>query len=290
MSFDDKPLSPGCMACKTGSWLCVFVGTQCNCVCPHCPNPDVNAEIDKMTAAGFGEVDTDKITEILNANIFKGVGISGGEPMLYIDKVVELIRGIKEDFPHLYVWTYTNGVLATETNLNRLKEVGLDEIRFDLAADNYSPIVLANMERATRLIPSVGIEVPVMVEQYSDLVKAIDFAESVGVKYLNLHDLFVNDTLFKNGLGGYMRAYDPISGIQRDIINSTSLIYRIFRYIKDNNFNMIPNDCTLINMQMQHVGTKYMQGMYEKLFDTDFETYMEAVLSMTAEENLLIEK
>lgn len=165
----------------------------------------------------------------------------------------------------------------------------MDEIRFDLAADNYSEKVLANMKLATKIIPSVGIEVPVMIEQYHDLVKAIDLADSIGVNYLNLHDLYVNDTIYKNGLGGYIRAYDSISGIQRDIINSTSLIYKLFRHIKDNNLNIIPNDCTLINMQMQHFGTSYMKGVYDKIFDTDFETFMKAVFVEIDKDKLLLD-
>lgn len=28
LSFDDKSISPGCMACKTGGWLCCFIGTN----------------------------------------------------------------------------------------------------------------------------------------------------------------------------------------------------------------------------------------------------------------------
>lgn len=169
MSFDDRPISPGCMACKTGSWLCCFIGTKCNLLCPHCPNDTLNSNPDFSSVSEYGKTDIDGILKILENPMYKGVGISGGEPFLYADKLVEWITKIKKEYPNLYVWNYTNGILATEDNLKRVADAGVDEVRFDLAAENYSERCLKHMEIATRLIPSVGIEVPVILEQYTDL-------------------------------------------------------------------------------------------------------------------------
>ncbi|MEG1794591.1 MAG: radical SAM protein [Rikenellaceae bacterium] len=290
MSFDDKPLSPGCMACKSGGWMCAFIGTRCNCSCPHCPNPNVNDGIDISTVSGFnGELDINFILTELERPFYKGVGISGGEPLLYMDKLVEWITKIKAKFPNMYVWNYTNGVYATIKNLKRLADAGVDEVRFDLAADNYSKRTLDNLKTATQIIPNVGIEVPVILEQYSDLIKAIDFADKCGVKYLNLHDLYINETIYKKGLGGYIMFYDKISGIQRDVINSSMLIYKILRHIKDNNLNIIPNDCTLINMQMQYFSCDYQTYCRKEGTEIPFEEYMDQIFKSYPEEMLLID-
>lgn len=287
VSFDDKPISPGCMACKTGGWLCCFIGTRCNCACPHCPNCEVNGNNDISTVNGFsGSRNIDNILSILQKPYYTGVGISGGEPLLYMDKLVEWVSKIKTEYPHLYIWNYTNGVYATEANLKRLAEAGLDEIRFDLAADNYSELTVANLNMAVKIILSVGIEVPVLLEQYNDLIKTIDYADSIGVKYLNLHDLAVNSTIYKGGLGGYTISYDRLSGVQRDIYNSTILIYRILRYIKDSSLHIVPNDCTLINMQMQALSFEY-QNIYKNY--KNFDNFMDVVLKRTPEEILLLE-
>lgn len=291
MSFDDKPISPGCMACKTGGWMCAFIGTRCNATCPHCPNHMVNTGSDIATATGMnGTVDIDAMLVQLEQPYFKGVGISGGEPLMYIDTLVEWVMKIKAKFPHLYVWNYTNGLLATEANLRRLAAAGLDEIRFDLAAFDYSKEIQENMRRAVEIIPSVGIEIPVLLEQYSDLIKAVDFADSVGVKYINLHDLYVNEKIDKKGLGGYMKFYDQVSGIQRDIFSSSVLIYKVFRHIKDNNLNIVPNDCTLINMQMQTFSFGYQTYMEGGNPPISFEEYMEKMINDCEEEMLLLDK
>lgn len=291
LSFDDKQISPGCMACKTGGWLCAFIGTRCNCTCINCPNDNVNTGLDISTATGIqGAIDIETILCHLENPYFTGVGISGGEPLMYMDKLVEWVTKIRVQFPKMYIWNYTNGVYATSENLQRLADAGLDEIRFDLAADNYSDLVLNNMKSATQIIPSVGIEVPVILEQYHDLINAIDFADKCGVKYLNLHDLYVNDAMYKNGLGGYTRFFDKVSNIQRDIHSSAMLIYKAFRHIKDNNLSIVPNDCTLINMQMQTFSLQYQQFVDKNGTSISFEQFMEMTLKMQPEEILLVER
>ncbi|MBE9487979.1 MAG: radical SAM protein [Bacteroidetes bacterium] len=291
MSFDDKKLSPGCMACKTGGWLCVFIGNRCNCTCPNCPNPTVNKGEDISVASGVnGTVDIDRILSLLEKSYYKGVGVSGGEPLLYMDKLVDWVTKIKAKFPNIYVWNYTNGIYATEENLKRLADAGLDEIRFDLAADNYSDLVLNNMKLATEIIPSVGIEVPVILEQYNDLIKAVDFADKCGVKYLNLHDIFVNEKMYKNGLGGHVLFFDKISKIQRDIFSSEMLIYKVFRHIKDNELNIVPNDCTLINMQLQTFGMRYQNLVDEVNKSISFDKYIDKMLESYSDDELLIER
>lgn len=289
MSFDGKPISPGCMACKSGGWMCAFIGTRCNATCPHCPNPNVNNGIDIPTVLGFDGVrDIDFILKELERPFYTGVAISGGEPTLYMDKLVEWIARIKDKFPKLYVWSYTNGIKATEENLKRLAKAGIDELRFDLAAENYSQEVLDNLTSSVNIIPSVGIEVPVILEQYDKLIRTIDHADSIGVKYINLHDLFVNDVMFKDGKGGYIRFMDSISGVSRDIVNSSVLIYKIFRHIKDNDLNIVPNDCTLINMQLQYFGTDY-QSFCRKVGFIGFEAYMNQIFRSFPENKLLID-
>lgn len=47
---------------------------------------------------------------------------------------------INDEFSHLniYFWLYTNGINVTEDKCKLLKNNGINEIRFDLAATNYS--------------------------------------------------------------------------------------------------------------------------------------------------------
>ena len=94
--------------------------------------------------------------------------------------------------------------------------------------------------------------------------------------------------MYKNGAGAYIRSYDPVSGVQRDIVHSAPLIYGVFRHIKDNSLNIVPNDCTLINMQLQHIGVKYLEARYKGSLYMDFEQYMIAVLTLMDKEKLLV--
>ena len=62
--------------------------------------------------------------------------------------------------PDIYFWIYTNGILADEARLEKLAELGISEIRFNLAATDYSSQVLKNVERARGGFEYVVVEVP----------------------------------------------------------------------------------------------------------------------------------
>jgi len=103
-------------------------------------------------------------------------------------RFINLIR--KEFGLHHYIWIYTNGDLVTRKKLKLLKNAGINEIRFDLAARNYD---LKPLELAVGTLDVVTVEIPAIPEDV-DLVKSLlTRLEKIGVKYLNLHQLFLND-------------------------------------------------------------------------------------------------
>lgn len=55
------------------------------------------------------------------------------------ERSIAFVRAIKDRFgPNMHVWLYTNGTLATTDILMKLRDAGLDEIRFDIGAINYN--------------------------------------------------------------------------------------------------------------------------------------------------------
>ena len=60
---------------------------------------------------------------------------------------------------------YTSGDLLTEESARRLRDAGLQEIRFSVKNDDPEQLqqrVLANMELAGRYIPDVMVEMPIV--------------------------------------------------------------------------------------------------------------------------------
>lgn len=93
------------------------------------------------------------------------VGLTGGEPLLDLENALALLRRTGTMWPEAHKRMYTSGDLLTEESASRLRDAGLNEIRFSIKDDD-SPDqrerVLAAMRLAKRFIPSVMVEMPVI--------------------------------------------------------------------------------------------------------------------------------
>jgi pyruvate formate-lyase activating enzyme-like uncharacterized protein len=202
-------ISPGCRLCRSGSWLCVYITRRCNRDCYFCSQKKLkkgDRAADAIMAYVSEEIRFDDIKEVVKYLKYwrlKGLGISGGEPLLVFDKVCRLISAAKKAIPGLYVWLYTNGDLATEKRLMRLRSCGLDELRFDLAARDYD---LGPLRPAARIIDNVTVEIPALPKDKKKLIGLLGELKRIGVKYLNLHEMMVtrenSKKLAKAGITG----------------------------------------------------------------------------------------
>ena len=183
-------LSPGCESCIRGDWFCCYLTPNCNLNCFYCMNQfDVADQHFPKTPENI-TLDLDSYLKYLKRFEFKGVGFSGGEPLLEFERLLQYIRITRKEFGNQhYMWLYTNGTLVTVEKLKTLRKIGLDEIRFDIAADEYrlDPVGLA-----TEYIDSVAIEIPAIPDDADRLKNMLPQLESLGVKHLNLHQLVVN--------------------------------------------------------------------------------------------------
>jgi len=180
-------LSPGCQACKDGAWDCVFLTHECNLSCAFCYSPQA---IPKETAGSVFGSTPEMILENYRRTRITGVGFTGGEPFLQPEKLYEWLGTFKAAFPQIYYWVYTNGLLVQEEHLQRLAELGLDEMRFNTAASGYDhPTVMHNLQLASRYIPHLTIEIPAIPEHAEKVLGCLGTWSALGVRYLNLHEL-----------------------------------------------------------------------------------------------------
>jgi pyruvate formate-lyase activating enzyme-like uncharacterized protein len=185
---DSRDLSPGCRLCGEGKWSCLFISGICNATCFYCPSRQ-DSQLKPATNT-FEFNSPDEYTDYVNALGFKGVSFSGGEPFIVFDLLQKYLESVRKNCdPKIYTWVYTNGSLVDSENLKRLRDLGLNEIRFDIGAYNYS---LKKVELAAEIIDTVTIEIP-MVPDHFELVKGLlRPMKEAGVKHLNLHQMRVN--------------------------------------------------------------------------------------------------
>ena len=76
--------------------------------CPGCHNPeswDING------GKEFEESDKNKLFSELSNPYIDGFTISGGEPLMYKNELIELLNDLKTSFPDLNIWIYTGYTL-----------------------------------------------------------------------------------------------------------------------------------------------------------------------------------
>ncbi|MDH5299434.1 MAG: radical SAM protein, partial [Desulfobulbaceae bacterium] len=206
-------LSPGCTICTQGQWSCLFINNICNGRCFYCPTSQISSSEPTTNSLRFPN--PQDYIDYLSAFGFKGASISGGEPLLTFDRTIRYVRKIKKRFGSgLHLWLYTNGILASDDNIGQLAEAGLDEIRFDISADNYS---LEHIGLARGRIPFVTVEIPAIPEDEERLRHLLPRLADAGVSHLNLHHMRCTPHNFKHLIG---RPYAMLHGSKVTVLES----------------------------------------------------------------------
>ncbi len=187
-------LSKGCEICKRGAGLVLFVTGKCERSCFYCPISEDRRGEDVVFA---DEQPVESIEDILaegRAIGALGTGITGGEPLLREDFVLECISALKKEFgPDHHIHLYT-GRLPEREVLLKLKNAGLDEIRFHPPVSMWSnPVGLKETLVAAKSEGlAAGVEIPA-ISPAPEIVEAV--AESGA--FLNVNELEFSDTNFE---------------------------------------------------------------------------------------------
>lgn len=181
-----KRLPPGCRGCLSGKGTNAFVTGLCTRDCFFCFNH--KPRTDELVVHGIPLAEPEEAPYIVRRYGLRSVGVSGGEPTLRPERLLRLVRALKTlPFP-VRADLYTNGDCLDDALLSRLKEAGLDALRFNVVARAFD---LAPVERALKVFPETAVEIPVDPEQTAELREMTLRLDELGVPFLNIHELFV---------------------------------------------------------------------------------------------------
>jgi pyruvate formate-lyase activating enzyme-like uncharacterized protein len=122
----------------------------------------------------------------------KGAGITGGDPLLVIDRTVDAIKRLKSVFGkdfHIHLYTTLENTSAEK--LAALNEAGLDEIRFHPSLENDA--FWPRIDLAKKYRWDIGVEIPVIPGYEDKTKKLIDFLDG-RIGFLNLNELELSDS------------------------------------------------------------------------------------------------
>ena len=187
-------LPEGCRLCYKGAKMVLFVTGICGKNCFYCPVSNERREKDIIYAnERCVNKDEDLIEEAISMDAL-GTGITGGEPLLRLDRVVHYIKLLKNIFGrshHIHLYT----ALAPDKGvIESLKKAGLDEIRFH-PPQNLLPGIdrtyyRISLTEAYKLGLSVGIEIPSITCDLSGVISLLKEVDG----FLNLNELEFSET------------------------------------------------------------------------------------------------
>ncbi|OGR90692.1 MAG: hypothetical protein A2V88_10605 [Elusimicrobia bacterium RBG_16_66_12] len=186
MTLFTRRLPPGCKPCLAGQGTNLYVTGLCTRDCFFCFNQKPRK--DELVVHGIPVKDPEEAPAIVERFGLRSVGLSGGEPLMFPERVLRLIAALRAMGKPPRIDLYTNGDRADESMLRRLKDAGLDSIRFDVAARDFdlTPVALA-----LTIFDEVAVEVPVVPEQLPQLKTMCLELDLLGVPFLNIHELFI---------------------------------------------------------------------------------------------------
>lgn len=250
-------LSPGCRLCGEGSWSCLFITGRCNANCFYCPSPQ---ESDDPPGTQGMTFDTpESYAEYLDYFSYRGVSISGGEPFLEPEKSIEHLNAAREaGGTDNYRWLYTNGILADRKIFSRLARAGLHEVRFDIGAVNYS---LRGIAEARDEVENLTVEVPAVPEDKARLTALLPELVTLGVRYLNLHQLRLTA---HNAPRLLARDYSLLHGEQPAVAESEITALEIMLHVLEKGLDLGVNYCAFqYKRRFQQAG--YRKTVAEKI-------------------------
>lgn len=194
-SYCTGDLAKGCRLCVKGKKLVLFITGLCAQRCFYCPVSEHKYGKDVVYANEWKVEDINEPKELLEEARLteaEGAGITGGDPLVNVDRCVKYIKILKQKYgKKFHIHLYTPLKLVTEERLQKLYDAGLDEIRFHPDLDDNS--LWTRIELAKKYDWSIGVEIPAVPGYEEKIKKLIDYIADK-VEFLNLNELERSDT------------------------------------------------------------------------------------------------
>lgn len=214
----NENIALGCKYCIKGEKLVLFITGLCEESCYYCPLSEKRKDKDVIYA---NERKIDSIEEAIDEAKLcgsKGVGITGGNPLLRMDRTIEYLNALKNEFgSDFHAHLYTTPKFIDENKLKMLKDAGLDEIRLHPSklfknAENFEmEEFLEKLSLCKKYIKDVGIEIPGIPKSEKIILDLAEKADEIGAKFININELEYSETNYLNLKDKKFKEKDDVS-------------------------------------------------------------------------------
>ena len=177
----------GCRLCIKGAKLVLFLTGLCRQACYYCPLSEKRRGRDVVYANERPVRSIRDIIEEARLMDALGTGITGGDPSLRFRRTLRYIQLLKGEFGRRHhIHMYCGGELS-KAQLLKLKQAGLDEIRFHTWS--VKPVQLA-LQAGLK----AGVEVPAIPNEHARIISLFRDLDRIGCDFINLNELEFSDT------------------------------------------------------------------------------------------------
>ena len=264
-SWKKGKLPKGCAYCVKGQKLVLFLTGLCPNQCFYCPVSEQKSGKDLVYANEWkiaSPKDVIKEAELTDA---KGAGITGGDPLVKLDRTIKYIKLLKKKFGkkfHIHLYTPLN--LVTEAKLKRLHQAGLDEIRFHPMLDKQKE--WKKIELAKKFKWDVGVEIPVIPGKKKETIKLINYIKDK-IDFLNINELEISDTNVNKLVE---KGFKPKDRFSYGVKGSEKLAKEILNYLKKTKLNI--HYCTTTTKDKAQLARRIKRRALNVALKTDFIT------------------
>ncbi|WP_054843398.1 radical SAM protein [Vulcanisaeta souniana] len=196
----------GCMQCQLGIKNVLFITGLCPLNCFYCPvNRDrFGRDVMFINDRPVNKFPDDIIDELDRAGS-NGLAITGGDPIMVVDRVVELVKILKDSYGQgFHIHMYTHALNASEDAIRKLTGSGIDEVRIHATNPTQLNGKLDLIKALKDAGIELGLEVPALPRFENDIIKVAELLiinRLIG--FVNLNELDVSpaniETLIKMG-------------------------------------------------------------------------------------------
>lgn len=179
-------LSKGCVLCHQGAKMVLFVTGRCHRACWYCPLSRERKGTDTVFANERPVDIPAQIIEEAESMSALGTGITGGEPLLCLDRVTEYCRLLKEHFGRKHQIHLYTAKAPSPKELAQMQGL-VDEIRLHPPRECWEDILasefITSARHAREMGFDIGIEVPAL-PGLELLIPALPYLD-----FLNINEL-----------------------------------------------------------------------------------------------------
>lgn len=232
-------LCKGCKYCLYGLKSVLFITGLCEQHCYYCPvsserfGKDVMYINDKLVK----NLEED-ILEELDKCFSNGIAITGGEPLLVIDRVVKISHLLKREYgSNFHIHMYIHVSSLREENLKKLLSSEIDEIRVHAISLSQvmSKVDLLHIIKDSNI--ELGLEIPAIPGLESEIVNVIEYLCSNSlISFLNINELDVSSRNESEFLKRKFKftSYGSVDGSLKAGLKIAEIVYRKYSWLKIN--------------------------------------------------------